>query len=84
MKPPKLRWEFTLDSRAGCWAMTLLGLAFIFVPLGNVISPPTYYQVTDIRANPVFWLGVAALFATFGVVLIYRAIKGSPFGEGKN
>lgn len=84
MKPPKVRWEFALDSRAGRWAMTLLGLAFIVVPLGNVISLPDYYQTTDIRANPLFWVGVAAIFAILGVGLIYRAIKGVPFGQGKN
>lgn len=58
--------------------------AFIVVPITNVISPPDYYQAADIRANPLFWIAVAAIFGLFGLGLIYRAIQGPRYGKGRN
>jgi hypothetical protein len=79
LKAPKLRWNFTLESRAGRWAMAIVGCLFIALPLANVINAPDFYQPSDIRANPVFAVALWALFAVLGVALLYRAIKGPPY-----
>lgn len=82
MKIPKLAWAFTLESRAGRWAMAIAGCLMIVGSVGKALDPPAFFPSDNIGTNTLFWIVVGTFFVVFGTVLLYRAIKGPPYPRG--